>query len=78
MFNCEPITEFNQNINLKELIGSNKIERNKFIKKKNTETKTKQMLSMPGKYEVALFETSTKNNTFRIQQFKKIYDIPQR
>ena len=41
MFNCEPITEFNQNKNLKELIGSNKIERNNFIKKKNTETKTK-------------------------------------
>lgn len=71
MFNCEPITEFNQNKNLKELIGSNKIERNKFIKKKNTETKTKQMLSMPGKYEVALFETSKRNNTFRDAAIQK-------
>ena len=32
MFNCHPITAFKQNKNLKELIGSNKIEKNKFNK----------------------------------------------
>ena len=39
VFNCEPITAFKQNKNLKELIGSNKIEKNK-VKKDKYRNKT--------------------------------------
>ena len=41
IFNCQPITALRRNKNLKELIGSNKIEKNKIKKKTNTETKTR-------------------------------------
>ena len=34
IFNCQPITVFPRNKNLKELIGSNKIEKNKVRKDK--------------------------------------------
>ena len=34
IFNCQPITAFRRNKNLKELIGSNKIEKNKVKKDK--------------------------------------------
>ena len=37
------------NKNLEESVGSNKIEKNKVLKQRKTGTKTKQMLSLPGK-----------------------------
>ena len=33
IFNCQPITAFRRNKNLKELIGTNKIEKNKVKKR---------------------------------------------
>ena len=60
IFNYQPITAFRQNKTLKELIGSNKIEKNKVKKQTNTET----MLSMPDKFKVTLLQTSTKSNYF--------------
>ena len=41
IFNCQPVTAFRRNRNMKKLTGSNKIEKNNNNKKKtNTETKT--------------------------------------
>ena len=37
------------NKNLEESVESNKIEKNKVLKQRKTGTKTKQMLSLPGK-----------------------------
>ena len=62
IFNFQPITSFRRNKNLKELMGSNKNEKNKGKKKTNAEIKTRQMLSMPDKFEVTLLQASTKNN----------------
>ena len=62
IFNFQPITSFRRNKNLKELMGSNENEKNKGKKKTNAETKTRQMLSMPDKFEVTLLQASTKNN----------------
>ena len=64
ILNCQSITAFRPNKNLKELIGSDKIEKNKVKKKTITEIKTRQMLSMPGKFKVTLLQASTKNNYF--------------
>ena len=62
IFNFQPITSFRRNKNLKELMGSNKKEKNKGKKKTNAEIKTRQMLSMPDKFKVTLLQASTKNN----------------
>ena len=62
IFNFQPITSFRRNKNLKELMGSNKNEKNKGKKKTNAEIKTRQMLSMPDKFKVTLLQASTKNN----------------
>ena len=62
MFNCESITAFMRNKNIKESIGSNEIEKPK--KKTNTETKIRQMIFMPDKLKVTLSQASTKNNYF--------------
>ena len=62
IFNFQPITSFRRNKILKELMGSNKNEKNKGKKKTNAEIKTRQMLSMPDKFEVTLLQASTKNN----------------
>ena len=64
MFNCESITAFMRNKNIKESIGSNEIEKNKAKKKTNTETKIRQMICMPDKLKVTLSQASTKNNYF--------------
>ena len=62
IFNFQPITSFRRNKNLKELMGSNENEKNKGKKKTNAEIKTRQMLSMPDKFNVTLLQASTKNN----------------
>ena len=62
IFNFQPITSFRRNKNLRELMGSNKNEKNKGKKKTNAEIKTRQMLSMPDKFKVTLLQASTKNN----------------
>ena len=64
IFNCQPITAFKRNKNLKELIGSNKIENNKVKKIQNIETKTRQMFPMPDKLNGTLLQASTKSNQF--------------
>ena len=64
IYNWQPITACRQNKNLKELIGSSKIEKNKVKKKTNTETKIRQVLSMLDKFKVTLLQGSTKNNYF--------------
>ena len=64
MFNCQPLTAFTRNKDLKELVESNKIEKNTVKKKTSTETKTRQMLSIPDKFKVILLQASTRNNYF--------------
>ena len=64
IFNCQSVTTFRRNKNLKELIESNKIEKNKVKKKTNTDIKTRQMFSMPDKFKVPLLQASTKINSF--------------
>ena len=42
MFNCQPMTALKPNENLKELIGSNKIEKNKVKKRKIQKLKSEK------------------------------------
>ena len=49
----EKLTGSRRNKNLKEVIGSNKVK-----KKTNTETKTRQMLSMSDKFKVTLLQNN--------------------
>ena len=48
-FNCQPITAYKQNENLKELIENSKTENNK-VKKRQIQTKTRKMFSMRDNY----------------------------
>ena len=74
IFNSQSIIAFKGNKNLKVLIGSNKIEKNKVKKNTNTETKTRQMLFMLDKFKITLLQVQ-KTTTFKSQQNKKIYEI---
>ena len=51
-------------------IGTNKIEKNK-VKKVNTETKTRKMLSMPDKFKSLCCKKVRKTIIFKSQQTKK-------
>ena len=62
IFICQPITPFKRCKILTALIGSNKIEKNKV--KKDKKSKSRQMLSISGKYKVICFQANTKNNYF--------------
>lgn len=55
-FICQLITSFRRSKNIKEVIAINKIEKKKVGKKANTESKTKQMLSMSDKKFVYSYE----------------------
>ena len=75
IFTCQSITAFRQNKNLKELIGSNKFE-------KNTTKKRQIQKLKPGKYSPCLkiirslcCKQVRKTTTFKSQQTKKIYKI---
>ena len=48
-FNCQPVTAYKQNENLKELIENSKTENNK-VKKRQIQTKTRKMFSMCDNY----------------------------
>ena len=48
-FNCQPVTAYKQNENLKELIENSKTENNK-VKKRQIQTKTRKMFSMRDSY----------------------------
>ena len=48
-FNCQPVTAYKQNENLKELIENSKTENNK-VKKRQIQTKTRKMFSMRDNY----------------------------
>ena len=63
------VTAFRQNKNLKELIRSNKIEKNK-VKKGKHRKKTRQMLSITDKFKVTLLQAITKNNHPKTSQKK--------
>ena len=74
-FNCQPITAFKRNVNLRELIGSNKIEQGKVKKRQAKKLK-------PGKCFPCLTNTRTlccrqikKATTFKSQQTKRTYRI---
>ena len=74
IFNCQPITAFRRNKNLKELIGSNKIEKNIVKKKRRKIQKLKS-----GKFPPYLTNLRSlcckqvrKPTTFKSQQTKKI------
>ena len=73
IFNCQPITAFRRNNILKELIGSNKTEKNKFKKRQIQKLK-------PGKschLRSLCCKQVRKTTTFKSQQTKK-KNIPQR
>ena len=48
-FNCQPVTAYKQNENLKELMENSKTENNK-VKKRQIQTKTRKMFSMRDNY----------------------------
>ena len=75
IFNCQPRTAFKQNKNLREFIGSNKIE-NKKVKKRQTQK------SKPGKCSPCLTNLRSlcckqvrKTTTFKSRQTPKIYKL---
>ena len=75
ILNCQPITAFRRNKNLKDLIGSNKIEKNKVKKIQIQKLK-------PGKCSPCLMNFRSlcckqvrKRTTFKSQQTKKICEI---
>ena len=75
ILNCQPITSLRWNKSLKELIGSNKIEKNKVDKRQVQKLK-------PGKWSPCLTNLRSlcckqvrKATTFKRQQIKKIYKI---
>ena len=75
IFNCQTLTAFRQNKNLKELMGSNKIEKNKTRKRQIQKLK-------PGKCSPFLTNIKSfcckqvrKTTSFKSQQTKKMHKI---
>ena len=63
IFNCQPVTAFTRNINLKELIESLKKLKKKAKPKKQIQ-KLKPGNSLPDKFKITLLQASTRNNYF--------------
>ena len=73
MFNCQPLTAFTRNKNLKELVESNKIEKNT-VKKKRQVQKLKPGKCSPYLTNLRSFcrKQVRETTTFKSQQTKKI------
>ena len=75
IFNCQPTKAFRRNKNLKELIGSNKIEKNKVKERQIQKLKPGKLSPYLTNLRSLCCKYVRKTTTFKSQQTKQIYKI---